>query len=82
MEAIARCHSSGVHCDFVPFLSRRIHRTHFLRIPKNILSFDVSSGGFSAAVTAPTDEDSEAVDGAVEPGESSKEPEDVDAMVI
>jgi hypothetical protein len=45
-------------------------------------NFDVSSGGFSAAVAAPTDEDSEAVDGAVEAGESSKEPDDVDAMVI
>jgi hypothetical protein len=82
MEAIAPCHPSGVHCDSFPFPSLQNHKTHFLRIPKNILSFDVSSGGLSAGVTAPTDEDSEAVDGAVEAGESSKEPEDVDAMVI
>jgi hypothetical protein len=50
-------------------------------MPKNILSFDVSSGGFSAAAAAPTDEESEAVDGAVEAGESSKEPDDADAIL-
>jgi hypothetical protein len=71
-----------VHCDNCLSLTNPDCNTHFLRIPKNILSFDVSSGGFSAAaVAAPTDEDSEAVDGAVEPGESSNEPDDVDAII-
>jgi hypothetical protein len=43
----------------------------------------VSSGGFSAttAALACTDDESDAVEGAVEASEFSKEPEDVDAMV-
>jgi hypothetical protein len=57
------------------------HGTYFLNIPKNIRSFEVSSGGFSATAVGVTDDDSEAVDGAVEAGEASKEPEDVEAMV-
>jgi hypothetical protein len=43
----------------------------------------VSSGGFSATTAglACTDDESEAVEGAVEASEFSNEPEDVDAMV-
>lgn len=58
-------------------------RTYFLNIPKNIRNFDVSSGGFSGAFMAAafSDDESEAVEGAVEAGETSREPEDVDAIV-
>ena len=60
--------------------SPRKIETHFLNIPRNILSLLVSSGGLSAAcVAAP--ESSLAVDGAVDAGLSSKEPELVDAIV-
>jgi hypothetical protein len=55
-------------------------------MPKNILSFELSSGGFSGAeFTGGTDDDSEAVEAAVEvAGEASKveEPEDAEAMTI
>jgi hypothetical protein len=52
-------------------------------MPKNIRSFEVSSGGFSAtpAEVAWTDDESDAVEGAVEASEFSTEPEDADAMV-
>jgi len=60
------------------------HNTHFLKIPKNILSLLVSSGGFSAvcAAAAPASVPvSLAVDeGAVLAGESSAEV--VDSMTI
>jgi hypothetical protein len=52
-------------------------------MPKNIRSLELSSGGLSVTalgVTAVTD-DSEAEDGAVEAGEGSMEPEDVEAMM-
>lgn len=46
--------------------------SYFLNIPKNIRSFEVSSGGFSAAcVTAFWEEESEVDDGAVDAGEVS-----------
>ena len=54
--------------------------TYFRKIPKNIRSFEVSSGGFSAAAVGLTEEVSEVEDGAVEAGESSKEPDDVEAI--
>jgi len=43
---------------------------------------EVSSGGFSAATAglAWTEDESDAVEGAVEASEFSKEPEDVDAI--
>lgn len=53
-------------------------------MPRNMRSLLVSSGGFSAVccVVAPTTSVSEDVDeGAVEAGESSKEPELVDAII-
>jgi hypothetical protein len=66
-----------------PSLTR--NQTHFLRIPKNIRSLLVSSGDFSGACAAPvTPAVSVSLDvslGAVEAGESSKEPELVDAIV-
>ena len=43
-------------------------------------SFEVSSGGFSAVALGCTDDESEAVEGAVEAGDASKEPEDVEAI--
>lgn len=49
-------------------------------MPKSVRSFEVSSGGFSAAAVGLTEEVSEVEDGAVEAGESSKEPDDVEAM--
>lgn len=55
--------------------------TYFRKIPKNIRSFEVSSGGFSAAAVGVTDDVEEAVEGAVEAGEASKDPEDVEAML-
>ena len=58
-----------------------VEGTYFRKIPKNIRSFEVSSGGFSAAAVGFTDDDEEAVEGAVETGEASKDPEDVEAMV-
>jgi hypothetical protein len=54
--------------------------TYFRKIPRNMRSFEVSSGGFSAVAVGVTDDDSEAVEGAVEAGEASKEPEDAEAM--
>ena len=55
--------------------------TYFRNIPKNIRSFDVSSGSFSgAALEGPEDASSEVDEGAVEAGESSNEPEDAEAM--
>jgi hypothetical protein len=55
--------------------------THFLNIPKNILSLLVSSGGFSAVCAAAATSVSLAVDeGAVLAGESSVEV--VDSMTI
>jgi len=66
-----------------PSLTR--NQTHFLRIPKNIRSLLVSSGDFSGACAAPvTPAVSVSLDvslGAVEAGESSKEPELVDAII-
>lgn len=63
---------------------RRNRATYFRRIPKNILSFDPSSGGFSAAADGVGNE-SEAVEGAVEAageGLKAEDPEDADAMVV
>jgi hypothetical protein len=54
-------------------------------MPKNMRSLELSSGGFSAtAVVAggPLTDDSEAVEGAVEAGEGSMEPEEVEAMMM
>jgi hypothetical protein len=60
-----------------------MNTTYFLNIPKNIRSLLVSSGGFSVtAKVGLTESDSLAVDGAVEVGEASKEPEAVDVMVM
>jgi hypothetical protein len=59
--------------------------THFLRIPKNIRSLLVSSGEFSAVCAAATAVSASLAvvdDGAVEAGESSKEPELVDAISL
>lgn len=53
--------------------------THFLRIPKNIRSLEVSSGIFSGAFFDGAGE-SDAGEGAVEASEFSKEPEDADAI--
>jgi hypothetical protein len=62
-----------------PFLSKA-HKTetptHFLRIPKNIRSLLVSSGGFSAVCAAAAVSISLVDEGAVLAGESSVEPED------
>jgi hypothetical protein len=61
------------------------HITHFLRIPKNIRSLLVSSGDFSAvcaAATAVSPSLAVVDDGAVEAGDSSKEPELVDAISL
>jgi hypothetical protein len=57
--------------------------SYFRRMPKNIRSLEVSSGGFSAAcVVALTARESEVEDGAVEAGDTSyEEPEDADAIV-
>jgi hypothetical protein len=56
--------------------------THFLRIPRNIRSLLVSSGDFSAAFAPAAASVSLEVDeGAVLAGESSKEPELVDAII-
>ena len=62
--------------------SPRRLKSYFLKIPKNIRSFEVSSGGFSAVAKALFAEESEADDGAVEAGEGSKEPEDAEAIMI
>lgn len=71
---------SGVAWGEAVDLPLPIEETYFRKIPKNIRSFDVSSGGFSAAAVGFTDDDSEAVEGADEAGEVSKEPEDAEAM--
>lgn len=71
---------SGVAQEEAVDLSLLVKYTYFRKIPKNIRSFEVSSGGFSAVAVGCTEDDSEAVEGAVEAGESSKEPEDVEAM--
>ena len=56
--------------------------TYFLKIPKNIRSFEVSSGGFSGVLLVSfTDDDSDEVEGAVEADDSSNEPDDADAMI-
>ena len=57
--------------------------TYFRKIPKNIRSLEVSSGGFSVAVVevAFTEDESEAVEGAFDTSEFSKDPDDADAMV-
>jgi hypothetical protein len=58
--------------------------THFLRIPRNIRSLLVSSGDFSTAccaVAVPASVSEEVDEGAVEAGESSKEPELVEAII-
>jgi hypothetical protein len=48
-------------------------------MPKNMRSLDVSSGGFSWVGV--TDDDSDAVEGAVETsGESCKEPDEAEAI--
>lgn len=57
--------------------------TYFRRIPRNIRSLEVSSGDFSGAVVGVADDDSDAVEAAVDvAGEPSnaEEPDDVDAM--
>lgn len=56
--------------------------TYFLRIPKNIRSFDVSSGGFSTVAWALFTLESEEDEGAVEAGEASTEPDDAEAISI
>jgi hypothetical protein len=56
-------------------------RTYFRRIPKNMRNFEVSSGGFSAAVVVVGISDSDAVEGAVEAGDSWKDPDEAEAMV-
>jgi len=48
-----------------------LRSTYFLKIPRNIFSFDPSSGGFSAVAFAWFTLVSEAEDGAVEAGEAS-----------
>lgn len=61
---------------------RRNTSTYFRRMPKNILSFEPSSGGFSATAED-VGNDSEAVEGAVDAageGLNAEEPEDVDAI--
>ena len=57
--------------------------THFLRIPRNMRSLLVSSGGFSGAcaAAAPVSVSLEVDEGAVLAGESSKEPELVEAII-
>ena len=56
--------------------------THFLRIPRNMRSLLVSSGGFSGAwAPAPVSVSLEVDEGAVLAGESSKEPELVEAII-
>jgi hypothetical protein len=63
-----------------PLICHPIEETYFRNIPKNMRNFEVSSGSFSMAAVGLTDDDSEAVEGAVEAGEASKDPEDVEAM--
>jgi hypothetical protein len=72
---------SGVEAGEVVDAPLSAYDTYLRNIPKNIRSFEVSSGCFSATAVGFTDDDSEAVDGAVEAGEASKEPEDVEAIV-
>ncbi len=56
--------------------------TYFLKIPRNIRSFEVSSGGFSVAAWALFALESEEDEAAVEAGEASKEPDDAEAILI
>lgn len=62
---------------------RTSRTTYFRKIPRNILSFEPSSGGFSATADG-VGSDSEAVDGAVDAageGLKAEDPDDVDAMI-
>jgi len=59
------------------------HITYFRKIPKNILNFDVSSGGFSAACCCVKSGDSSAVEAVVEAaGECSEDPDDSVAILM
>lgn len=60
-----------------------IGAAYFLSIPRNIFSFEVSSGDFSAAPRALFVEDSEVDEGTVEASEASYwAPEDAEAILI
>lgn len=50
-------------------------------MPRNMRSFDVSSGGFSGAVVVVVVSDSDAIEGAVEAGESWKDPDEAEAIL-
>jgi hypothetical protein len=64
-----------------PLCPRFEMEAYFRRIPKNIRSFEESSGGFSVAGGAALGDDSEVDEGAVEAGDTSKDPDDVDAIM-
>jgi hypothetical protein len=51
-------------------------------MPKNMRSFEESSGFFSVAGCVSFGDDSEVDEAAVEAGECSKEPDDVDAIML
>lgn len=60
----------------------RSRGTYFRKIPKNILSFEPSSGGFSATAEG-VGNDSEAVEGSVDAageGLKAEDPEDAEAI--
>jgi hypothetical protein len=55
---------------------------YFRRMPKNMRSFEESSGFFSVAGCVSFGDASDVDEGAVEAGECSKEPDDADAIML
>ena len=51
-------------------------------MPKNMRNLEVSSGGFSGAVVVVVMSDSDAIEWAVEAGESWKDPDEADAILF
>lgn len=97
-EYAGRCRSSNPErqAELLPSISKvhqRIRKqagnalfslegSYFRRIPKNMRSFELSSGVFSTVVFMTLTGTSEVEDGAVEAGDASKEPEEADAIAI
>lgn len=75
---------SGVHSANAWERHRETVYTYFRKIPKNILSFEPSSGDFSAAPDVGiANDESEAVEAVVEAlgeGSNADDPDDVDAI--
>lgn len=65
-------------------LEKFLEYTHFRRMPKNMRNLEESSGGFSGVVVtaAAVDDVSEAVEGAVEVGEGSRDAEATEDAIV